>query len=265
MSIVTMLTWNQCIRQSLERHSVAVISHCANEAFLFLPKDIDSQAKFDEVVLVFLPGSELSSERDAIRQQYDCAKIFNGNFTKCILEVIQDLSFTCNTRNLFNSYPEISYMMEYAFLFPALAVHASDLIPLFMNSKDEALKLLEISGIKGLEAQVYAETLTAHVAPRYQNYFASFALAGDPNALPFYPTITWPVADGSYDKLKNVMIVQAPFGQDTFVLGSDDENSKSKCEFWTNIAKSIVSGAGRTSGGSQTSLFQQMPDYSTDL
>jgi hypothetical protein len=191
--------------------------------------------------------------------------MFNGNFTTCILEVIQDLSFTCNTRNLFNSYPDISYMMEYAFPFPALAVHASDLIPLFMNSKDEALKLLEISGITGVEAQIYAEMLTTLVAPRYQNYFASFALAGDPNALPFNPTITWPVGDGSYDKLKNVMIVQASFGQDPFVLGSDDENSKSKCDFWTNIAKSIVSGAGHASGDNQNLLFQQMSDYLIDL
>jgi hypothetical protein len=191
--------------------------------------------------------------------------MFGGNYTKCILEVIQDLSFTCNTRNLFSSYPGISYMMEYAYPLPALAVHASDLIPLFMNSKDEALKLLELFGTTGFEAQIYVDMLTTLVTPRYQNYFASFALSGDPNALPFSPPLTWPVADGSGDKLSNIMRVQAPLGQQPFVLGSDDENSKSKCDFWTNIAKSIVSGAGRTSGGDQKLLFQQTPDHLTDL
>lgn len=156
-------------------------------------------------------------------------------------------------------------MMEYAYPLPALAVHASDLIPLFMNSKDEALKLLELFGTTGFEAQIYVDMLTTLVTPRYQNYFASFALSGDPNALPFSPPLTWPVADGSGDKLSNIMRVQAPLGQQPFVLGSDDENSKSKCDFWTNIAKSIVSGAGRTSGGDQKLLFQQTPDHLTDL
>ncbi len=212
----------------------------------------------------FLPGHELAPQRDAIRQQYDCEKDYAGNFTNCIREVIQDLSFTCNTRNLFDSYPEISYMMEYAFPLPALAVHASDLIPLFANSKVEAVALLELSGVEPWQAQLYGEMLTSYISPRYQSYLASFALAGDPNALPFDPSLTWPVADGSENKVSNVMRVQAPLGQEPFVLASDDQNSKNKCDFWTKIAQSIVRGADDTSANQKTSL-KQAQDHLIDL
>jgi carboxylesterase type B len=212
----------------------------------------------------FLPGPELSPQRDAIRQQYDCGKDFGGNFTNCIREVIQDLSFTCNTRNLFDSYPEISYMMEYAFPLPALAVHASDLVPLFANNKAEGVALLELSGVEPWQSQLYGEMLTSYITPRYQNYLASFALAGDPNALPFNPPVTWPVADGSEDKLSNVVRVQAPLGQEPFVLASDDQNSKSQCDFWTNIAESIVGGADHTSAH-QKLLLKQAQGHLIDL
>jgi carboxylesterase type B len=241
----------------------AIISHCANEASLFLPKGVDSQESFDAILDVFLPGSELSPQKDAIRQQYDCEKTFEGNFTKCIGEIIQDLSFTCNTRNLFDSYPSISYMMQYAFPFPNLAVHASDLIPLFMNNQDEAVKLLELSGITGFLAQVYA-SMIIQVSSRYQNYLASFALTGDPNALPWIPSFDWPVADGSGDKLSNVLTVRAALGQSPFVLDSDDQNSKSKCGFWTDIAESIAVNADRTSGN-QKVLSQQAQNHWMDL
>jgi carboxylesterase type B len=217
-----------------------IISHCANEAYLFVPKDIDSQGDFDKYLATFLPGDDLSSQRNEVRQQYDCNVNFGGNFTKCVQEVIQDLSFTCNTRQLLNAYPEISYMMEYAFPSADLAYHASDLIPLFMNNKSEARALLELLGASKLEAFWYAESLSILV-PRYQNYLASFALGGDPNALSFTPFSEWPIADGSDDKLSNVMKVGLPlYGQSAFKLGSDNQNTKSKCNFWVDIAKSIV-------------------------
>ncbi|KAE9369165.1 carboxylesterase family protein [Stipitochalara longipes BDJ] len=237
-----------------------IISHCANEAYLFVLKGVDSEEDFNDYLALFLPGDDLSPQRDAIRQQYDCIADFDGNFTACVKDVIQDLSFTCNTRQLFDSYPEISFMMEYAFPSPSLAVHASDLIPLFMNSMAEAVSLLEFSGLSKSDAYTYAGILSI-IAPRYQNYFASFALSGDPNSLPFRPTIDWPIADGSNDKLSRVMKVGLPsVEKNAFQLGSDDQNSKSKCNFWIDIAKSIDSTfatAAAETLGSQNILLKQ--------
>jgi carboxylesterase type B len=237
----------------------AIISHCANEAYLFTPKGIDSQARFDAFLEIFLPGSDLRSQRDKIRQQYNCTEMFNGDFTKCIREAIQDFSFTCNTRQLFDSYPAVSYLMEYAFPFANWAYHASDLIPLFANNLEEVKMLLEELGVPQWIVEWYSGVLNLEVRPRYQNYLASFAaLRGNPNGIPFDPPLTWPVANGSGDELSNVMKVQMPGGQEAFELGSDIQNSKSKCDFWTELAQSIIrKEAG--DHGNQKLLFEQAP------
>jgi hypothetical protein len=191
--------------------------------------------------------------------------MFDSDFTKCIREVIQDLSFTCNTRQLFDSYPTVSYMMEYAFPFANWAYHGSDLIPLFTNNLEEANMLLEQLGLPQFIVELYSGVLDLEITPRYQNYLASFAaLRGNPNGIPFDPPLTWPVADGSGDKLSNVMKVQMPGGQGAFELGSDNQNSKSKCDFWTGLAQSIVHQAAGDHGN-QKLLFEQAPDYLIDL
>ncbi|ODA77263.1 hypothetical protein RJ55_06890 [Drechmeria coniospora] len=219
----------------------AIISHCANEPHSFTPPDIDNQTRFDEFLTTFLPGAVLEPERDKIRAQYDCLTKFGGDFQECIATVIRDASFTCNTRDLFDSYSDRSYMMHYGFPLDKYAYHASDLIPLFMNNRTEAEQLLIKSGLNETIAGLYAGSLNDKVKQYYQNYFASFALSGNPNRLLPSPPRQWPIANGARDQLSDVMHVGWAFSKEhVFQLDEDEQNSSSACSFWTEIAKDIT-------------------------
>ncbi|KAF9874688.1 acetylcholinesterase [Colletotrichum karsti] len=224
-----------------------IVSHCANEAQSFTPHDVDSQEKFNSFLATFFPGDKLSNVRDQIRQQYSCADHHHGNYTTCLKEIIQDSSFTCNTRDLFDSYPDRSYMMEYAYPLRILAYHASDLIPLFSNNVQQVLDLLSKVLKSKILAKLYAKVLEGLVATRYKAYFASFALSGDPNNLEDTARLFWPIADGNQDELTDVLQVRAPgLLHSAFRLTSDDQNSRKRCEFWNNIAKEVM---GTEEGG----------------
>lgn len=139
-------------------------------------------------------------------------------------------------------------MMRYGFPNATLARHASDLIALFANNDEEAVEILG-NQVPPKDATFYAELLIdTNVSLAYQTYFASFALSGgDPNTLKM-PQIedwtppAWPVANGSSgDELTNVLTVQAPLGKFPFVLDqADDNNSKTACDFWTEIAWKVA-------------------------
>ncbi|KAI8260166.1 Secreted lipase [Colletotrichum sp. SAR 10_77] len=227
-----------------------IISHVLNETASFTPPFVTSADTFTEFLDVFLPGAELASQRQKIAAQYPCTEApYDGDYRLCIATVIRDASFTCNTRDLYSAYPSISHMMRYGFPTASLARHASDLVPLFSKYFSEATAILEKNDISTLEADAYAVLLIeSDLAKAYQTYFASFALSGgNPNTLSmtevwFWEPPTWTVADGSGDELTNVLT----FGPPELVCSAfaldipDDQNTKSACDFWTEIAKEIV-------------------------
>ncbi|KAE9579342.1 hypothetical protein CGMCC3_g4630 [Colletotrichum fructicola] len=204
-----------------------IISHVLNETASFTPPFVTSADTFTEFLDVFLPGAELVSQRQKIAAQYPCTEApYDGDYRLCIATVIRDASFTCNTRDLYSAYPSISHMMRYGFPTASLARRASDLVPLFSNYYSEAKAILE----------------------KNNTYFASFALSGgNPNTLMmpevlFWEPPTWTVADGSGDELTNVLTVGPPeLVYSAFTLDvPDDQNTKSACGFWTEIAKEII-------------------------
>ncbi|KAI5919522.1 carboxylesterase family protein [Camillea tinctor] len=226
----------------------AIISHCANEAHSFTP-NISTPEKVDEFLHDFFSGEKLEDVRTAIREQYNCTANFSGDFHLCLATTIQDAMFTCNTRDLFDAYPNMAHMMQYEFPIATLAYHASDLIPLFTNNKREVIELVGDLG------DIYAWLLGDEIPWGYKRYFASFALSGDPNTGIEPPILQWPVADGSSDRLSNVMDVSWGFSLvDKFRLVKDNENKKSTCSFWTDIAKNITLLQLETDGKWQVSL-----------
>ncbi|KAF4826690.1 Secreted lipase [Colletotrichum tropicale] len=154
---------------------------------------------------------------------------YDGDYRLCITTVIRDASFTCNTRDLYSAYPNISHMMRYGFPTASLARHASDLVPLFSNYYSEAKAVLEKNNVSTLEADAYAFLLVdSDLAEAYQTYFASFALSGgNPNTL----------------MMRRCQRFFRPpeVAYSAFTLNvPDDQNTKSACGFWTEIAKEIV-------------------------
>ncbi|KAI0138062.1 carboxylesterase family protein [Hypoxylon sp. NC0597] len=223
-----------------------LISHCANEPHSFTPASVTDQTSFDEFLAIILPGPGLGPQREAIKRRYICG----SDFKACIATIIRDASFTCNTRDLFNSYPKKSYMMEYAFPFDSYAYHATDLIPLFTNNFRETRDLLYNQDVGYGWAVIYALALGYEVRSSYQNYFASFALAGDPETLEPVPPVAWPVANGHQDQLSGVMKVffNWKFWRRAFGVIEDNQNTRTACSFWTCIANEIMLARNVTFG-----------------
>ncbi|KAJ1325305.1 cholinesterase [Microdochium nivale] len=226
-----------------------IISHCLNEAASFIPKHVTDLKTFTQFLHVFLPGAKLEPQRTEIAAQYPCTSApFGGDYQMCVGAMIQDASFTCNTRDLFSAFPKVSHMMRYGFPNLELAHHAADLVALFANSVSEATEVLMKNKISKFFATLYSNNLVnTNQSAAYQTYFASFAASGgDPNTLTL-PDMRggkppkWPVAkDG--EKLTNVLTVQSISGQvPGFLLDvPDDQTAKSTCAFWNKIAKQIV-------------------------
>lgn len=97
--------------------------------------------------------------RKQVIDYYNCEKSFRGNYRACVATVIRDSSFTCNNRYLFEAYPSKSYMMRYAFPVTDYAVHASDLVALYSNSRSEAVHFLKKLGLGDEAVEKYAHAL----------------------------------------------------------------------------------------------------------
>ncbi|KAI8963658.1 alpha/beta-hydrolase [Daldinia sp. FL1419] len=220
----------------------AIISHCANETAFFTPNILD-QEHFDQFLDGFFPGTDLEPEKDAVKKQYNCTTDFGGDFQACLSTIIRDSSFTCNTRDLFDAYPTVSYMIQYAFLSAENAFHATDVLPLFANSKDEVIGAVNALIKDEDTAEAYAERLyLANIPEEYQNYFAGFGLTGDPNKSPSPPTLQWPIANGSNNLLTDVMEVTYNWlhPSKAFRLVTDNQNSNDTCSFWRDIAERLT-------------------------
>ncbi|VUC31024.1 unnamed protein product [Clonostachys rosea] len=228
-----------------------LISHVANEGYLFSPKDMDSEAKYDAFLNEFLPGSTLAPQRTAIKAQYDCKKTWLGDYRLCVAAIIAHAVFTCNTRDLATAYPGKSYMMDYAFPADGLAYHGSDLVPQFVTNATETEKLLEALDIEKYLIDVMAPLIDNAIKPVFQNYFASFGLYGSPDSLG--ARLPWPTVVDDGDEFSDVMKVGLSWGS-PFKVGSDSKNSKAKCSFWSGIAKEIVASKA-TYGDSHGGLF----------
>lgn len=157
---------------------------------------------------------------------------YGGDFRLCVATMIRDSAFTCNTRQLFNAFPSISYMLRYSFYEEALAVHATDLIPTFMNGVIDAYNILVANDIGKLKAAFYAGLLDAGMSSWYQDYLSSFGVYGNPNTGAQSNAQQWPLATQG-EEVGNVLEV---YDDDSSRLIQDDQNTQSTCQFWQKMA-----------------------------
>lgn len=215
---------------------------------MFTPKHVIDEKTFDSFLASFLPGA--AAQQQAIKQHYDCKTAFKGDWNKCVGTIIRDASFTCNTRNLYDAFPDKTYMMRYAFPVKDAAHHGSDMVPLFTTNATEAKHMLVKNGMDEDQAETYSNYLFFNYIPRaYRRYFASFAVSGgNPNLLrQANRAPEWPLADGSEgNHMTNVMSVELVnlFESAFKTRITDKQNAKDTCEFWTKMAGEIVGTKG---------------------
>lgn len=155
---------------------------------------------------------------------------------------LTESSFTCNVRALSDAYNGKNYNLAYQ-VTPAL--HATDLLPTFYDIN------LDLQ-ILGGNWDISLIPLFGSFAQAYQAYLISHARTGDPNTFkkPLFnipAAITWPKADNSGDAIKNVLSANdLGFGVSTI---TDEEVTKSRCDFWAEIAAAVTDLGGYAAPG----------------
>jgi hypothetical protein len=234
-----------------------IVSHVADEASSFVPNNTNTYDDFFAFVEKFFPSPKLQPVRDRIRAKYydgTCKYWWDGHIAPslCLQYVIRDAFFVCNTRQLFDAYSQVGtamYMMQY-FFFNSYggAKHSFDLVPTFYfqdwYSSGNLTKFLKDFGeLNGIEAPLAAGAYSAF-APRYQSYFASHAISGDPNTYQHFDVAHWETADVSENKnyVEKVLETQyvAEFPNWDFRSSYDELNKAETCGFWVEIAEEVM-------------------------
>ena len=128
------------------------------------------------------------------------------------------------------AYVGKTYNMQYS-ITPGL--HATDLIPLFLNPY--------------IDIHALNKTLTVLILPivgsffqAYQSYFTSHARTGDPNSHAAFLNLPWPkVTNTSSEYYTNVMDV----GDLWFSYTTDQQNPKSASDLWVR-GHAVVTNTG---------------------
>ena len=232
-----------------------IISHVNEEVKYngtFIPYPIrhdPTEANFEKFLFDFMPQSSLAPLRAKIANQYPLSN-YKGDQIARVGAVIQDSTFVCNTRQLFDAYSSRSrssssvYMMNYHFLAKYnLAVHGSDLIPTFFTETMDFRALLCNFTFSG----VVKDSMTKF-ASSYQSYLTSHALYGNPNngTTGGAKKVRWQPAKTSTDgnfvqKILEPYLPLIPALEPWFRLAGQDElNTRQICSFWTEVASEIM-------------------------
>ncbi|KAL8637666.1 MAG: hypothetical protein Q9228_005088, partial [Teloschistes exilis] len=174
-----------------------ILSHVSDEADLFVPLTIQTDAQFNAfIAAIFPPYAQTSGINSIIESRYP--PIMSGASTPSnysserarLKAVAQEANFVCYVRFLSDAYPGKHYNLQYA-VTPGL--HATDLLPTFYNLN--------------LDLNLFGQDVPFPLIPgfgsfaqAYQSYLTSHARTGDPNSfkrtvnLP--PAIRWPMPGG---------------------------------------------------------------------
>lgn len=186
-----------------------------------------------------MPRNKYPVQFDAVKSRY--SSILYTSWTRA-RDIIQDSCFICNTRALFDAYSNTSaiYMMQYDFLYMlGAAVHAADLLPIFLNTdtkKSDFVRFVQnVTGSWNITAGEFYDRVAA-LSPEYQPYLASFAATGIPSPGSDRGAV-WSTAErDDHGRLTNVMEVSLGITSD-FTAGTTDKyNTESICEFWRNMS-----------------------------
>ena len=217
-----------------------ILSHVSDEAFIFVPTNVQTDNDFNTFIQEEFPAySQSSGVNAAIEARYP--PVMSGsthNYTTEFDRVkafLAESSFVCNVRYLTDAYNGKNYNLQYS-VTPGF--HATDLLPTFYNLNLDLVALaanLSIPLVPGFGA----------FAQAYQSYLVSHARSGDPNTykktVNAPPAITWPKPVSSGDEITGVLNA----GDLGFSVISDAETKESACTFWREVAAAVTNLGGK--------------------
>lgn len=226
-----------------------LLSHCSDEATLFVTGSASTDALFADFVRGIFPNYTHSNVVEKILEFYPPLQnitdtpIYSSESAR-FEAFLRDSCFTCNVRHITEAVGDDKvWNMQYS-VTPGW--HGTDLLPTFFNARggidasdnwlqDILALLMPLVGV-----------LLVGLSTAVQSYFSSFVTTGDPNTnrvifdLP--RTIQWdhPMSNASGEQIMGVLNV-GDFGFSTI---NDTQNERSSCDFWRNVAAAVTSLGG---------------------
>lgn len=216
-----------------------ILSHVSDEAFLFTPPDVTTDAQFSAFVSEVLPPyTQSAGVNAAVEARYPPVLSAASNYTTEFdrtKALVGDSSFQCNVRYLTDAYNGINYNLQYS-VTPGF--HGTDLLPTFYNLNVDLTAF-------GDDTPYPLIPGFGSFAQAYQSYLVSHARSGDPNTyaklVNVPPAINWPKAgSSSANELTNVLNA----GDLGFSLISDGETTEVACGFWREVAAAATNLGG---------------------
>lgn len=222
-----------------------ILSHVFDEALLFTPLDVTTDAQFSTYISeIYPPYAQRAGVNAAIEARYppviSAASNYTTEFDRAKAE-LGDSTFHCNTRYLSDAYDGINYNLQYSV---TPGVHATDLLPTFYDLDIDSTTF-------GDDTPYPLIPGFGSFAQAYQSYLVSHARSGDPNTyadlLNVPPAINWPKAgSSSANELTDVLNA----GDLGFSLISDNETTEVVCGFWREVAAAVTNLGGYAPPGS---------------
>jgi len=223
-----------------------IVSHVYDESKQFVPCWISGKQSVDRYLNGFIPVDKYPEQVAAIKKQYSW---WAWKPQSTIHDIIQDSSFICNTRAIFDAYKDVSpvYMMQYDFLqVLGAAQHATDLLPTFFNTDVNQTEfvafLANASNSWTIEAQQFFYRLQA-LAPEFQPYLASFAATGVPEPGATRPQAWSPASLNARGEVTDVLQVGLGILGDFTNTTTDAQNTEKICGFWANMSDWLTQAA----------------------
>ena len=211
-----------------------------DEASLFVTGSVDTPSRFSSFLSLAFPGDRLKSVRKSIEDKYPSpGEPFNGNQTLRLQKMLQDWTFVCNTRQIYDAFPKQVYAMQYGFV---PATHGSDVVPLSYTGNRDSMDLLEFVGLPENIASVLAGIVPS-LSYTYLRYYVSHAIYGNPNDLRGNGMMEWPLTEDDGNQITNALQTNLIFldpAHRFFDIRPDAESSRDNCQFWTETASAIT-------------------------
>ncbi|KAL8788912.1 MAG: hypothetical protein Q9213_001435 [Squamulea squamosa] len=222
-----------------------IFSHVSNEADLFIPPNVQTDAQFSTFLdSIYPPYAKAGGVNAAIEARYPPVKGTGPrNYTTerdRLRDLLSEASFVCNVRDLSDAYAGKNYNLQYS-VTPGL--HGTDLLPTFYNLN---LNL----DLFGRDVPFPLVPGFGSFAQAYQSYLTSHARTGDPNrfkkTVNTPPAITWPKPGNAGDAITGVLNA----GDLGFGVVTDGQDTRTRCDFWREVAAAVTGLGGYAPPGS---------------
>ncbi|SPO04892.1 related to triacylglycerol lipase I precursor [Cephalotrichum gorgonifer] len=235
-----------------------VLSHCADEAAVFVDGSITTNDSFDSFLSAVFPNyTEPTPLHAAVLDHYPPVKEGGGGGSKYatqqdrVADLVRDSSMTCNIRYLTEAYtPSRVWNMQYSV---SPGWHGTDLVAVFNNPH---------YGSSSSPSDSWEDVLTKYVllplgilfsgiSTVLQSYLVSYVLTGDPNTrravvnLP--PAVRWDHPQLAGEKIKKVLDVG------NFLVGGveDGQVPGAACGFWREFYAAAAADGGYVPPGGE--------------